>query len=382
MNGSIRQRSKGTWQLRYDAPPDGNGKRRFVSETVKGNKKDAERVLRERLAAIENGGYVPRDKETVSEFMHRWLETYAATNTSLRTQHGYQAYVRRYIVPYIGSISLQMLTARHVQEMYADLLDRGLSNTTVIQVHRIFNQAINHAVRWGTLSRNVVNATTPPRLQRTEIPMWDPETIDLFLEKADASRFRDLYHIAVLTGMRRSEICGLKWENVDLIHGHLGVVNTLQRITDHGLVEGQPKTTKSRRSIALAPDVVEIFHAIRGRQIEQRLDFSELWQNSGYVFTQISGAPVAPDMISKDFCAIVRKAKLPHLTFHGLRHAHATMALIAGVNPKTISERLGHSSIATTMDVYSHVLPGLQEEAAKAVENVLSQARRKRLGMS
>ena len=142
------------------------------------------------------------------------------------------------------------------------------------------------------------------------------------------------------------------------------------------------KTTKSRRSIALAPDVVEIFHAIRGRQIEQRLDFSELWQNSGYVFTQISGAPVAPDMISKDFCAIVRKAKLPHLTFHGLRHAHATMALIAGVNPKTISERLGHSSIATTIDVYSHVLPGLQEEAAKAVENVLSQARRKRLGMS
>ena len=185
MNGSIRQRSKGTWQLRYDAPPDGTGKRRFVSETVRGNKKDAERVLRERLAAIENGGYVPRDKETVSEFMHRWLETYAATNTSLRTQHGYQAYVRRYIVPYIGSISLQTLTARHVQEMYADLLDRGLSNTTVIQVHRIFNQAINHAVRWGTLSRNVVNATTPPRLQRTEIPMWDPETIDLFLEKAD-----------------------------------------------------------------------------------------------------------------------------------------------------------------------------------------------------
>ena len=289
MNGSIRQRSKGTWQLRYDAPANGTGKRRYVSETVNGTKREAERTLRERLAAIENGGYVPRDKETVSEFMHRWLETYAATNTSLRTQHGYQAYVRRYIVPSIGSISLQMLTARHVQDMYADLLDRGLSNTTVIQVHRIFNQAINHAVRWGTLSRNVVNATTPPRLQRTKMRMWDAETIDLFLEEANASRFRDLYHIAVLTGLRRSEICGLKWENVDLMRGNLGVVNTLQRITNHGLVEGQPKTTKSRRSIALARDVVEIFHGIRGRQIEQRLEFSALWQNSGYVFTQING---------------------------------------------------------------------------------------------
>ena len=120
-----------------------------------------------------------------------------------------------------------------------------------------------------------------------------------------------------------------------MVRGSLSVVNTLQRITGHGLVEGQPKTARSRRSIALAPDVVEVLHGIRGRQIEQSLESVELWENSGYVFTQISGAPVAPDMISKDFCAIVRKAGLPHLTLHGLRHAHATMALIAGVT-KTI----------------------------------------------
>ena len=115
MNGSIRQRSRGTWQLRYDAPPDGTGKRRFISETVKGNKKEAERVLRERLAALENGVYVVQDKETVAAFMQRWLETYAATNSTLRTQHGYQAYVTRYIVPSIGSIPFQRLTARHIQ---------------------------------------------------------------------------------------------------------------------------------------------------------------------------------------------------------------------------------------------------------------------------
>ena len=380
MNGSIRQRSKGTWQLRYDAPPDGAGKRRFVSETVKGNKREAERVLRERLAAIENGGYVPRDNETVVEFMHRWMETYAATNTTVRTQQGYRAYITRYIRPSIGPVSLQSLSARHIQGMYANLLARGLSNTTVLQLHRILKQALSHAVQWGTLGRNVADATTPPKLHRRQMPMWDAGTIDLFLETASTSRFRDLYHFAVLTGLRRSEICGLKWEHVDLIRGRLSVVNTLQRITGHGLIEGQPKTARSRRSIALAPDVVEVLHGIRGRQIEQHLEFGELWQNSGYVFTQINGTPVSPDGVSKEFCAIVRKAQLPHLTLHGLRHAHATMALTAGVNPKTISERLGHSSIATTMDVYSHVLPGMQEEAALAVEDVLSQARRRRLG--
>ena len=135
-------------------------------------------------------------------------------------------------------------------------------------------------------------------------------------------------------------------------------------------------TFVARRFIALAPGVVEVLHGIRGTQIEQRLGFGKLWENSGHVFTLIHGAPVAPDMLSKDFCAIVRKTGLPRLTLHRLRHAHTTMALTAGVDPKTISERSGHSSIATTMDVYSHVLPGIQEEAAQAAEDILSQARR------
>ncbi|MSQ07667.1 MAG: site-specific integrase [Dehalococcoidia bacterium] len=158
--------------------------------------------------------------------------------------------------------------------------------------------------------------------------------------------------------------------------GKLSVVNTLQRITGHGLVVGPPKTARSRRSIALSPEAVNLLHAIRGRQIEQRLAAGDAWQNTGYVFTQANGTPVAPDMISKDFCAIVRTAGLPHLTFHGLRHAHATLLLTAGVHPKVVSERLGHSNIAITMDTYSHVLPGLQEAAALALDERLARGRR------
>ncbi|MSQ17956.1 MAG: site-specific integrase [Dehalococcoidia bacterium] len=376
MRGSVRQRSEGSWQIRYEGPADTTGKRKYLAETFRGTKKEAERVLRERLAAIENGGYVPKQKETVAQFMQRWLDTYAATNTTLRTQQGYRGYVTRYIAPTIGNLPLQGLTARHIQGVYAEMLEHGLSATTIVQLHRILREALSHAIKWGTLTRNVADAATPPRLQRKRLEMWDVDTIHRFLGAAKDSRFKDLYHLAILSGMRRSELTGLQWENVDLLGGKLSVVNTLQRITGHGLVVGPPKTARSRRSIALSPEAVNLLHAIRGRQIEQRLAAGDAWQNTGYVFTQANGTPVAPDMISKDFCAIVRTAGLPHLTFHGLRHAHATLLLTAGVHPKVVSERLGHSNIAITMDTYSHVLPGLQEAAALALDERLARGRR------
>ena len=380
MNGSIRQRSKGTWQLRYDAPATGTGKRRYVSETVNGTKREAERTLRERLAAIENGGYVPRDKETVDAFLDRWLKTYAASNTTLRTQEGYRGNIERYINPSIGGIPLQNLTGRHIQGMYAEMLERGLSARTTLHVHRVLRKALADAMRWGLLSRNAADAAIPPRPERKQTDMWDAETIDQFLAAAEDSRFRDLYKLAVWTGMRRSELAGLKWDHVDLVTCRLSVVATLQRILGRGLVEGQPKTPRSRRSIALASEAIELLHGIRGRQIEQRLDYGDLRENAGYVFAQDDGKPINPPNVSKDFGIIVRNVGLPHLTLHGLRHAHATLALTAGVNPKIVSERLGHSSIAVTMDVYSHVLPGMQEQAAQAVEELLSQARRDLLG--
>ena len=267
---------------------------------------------------------------------------------------------------------MQSLTARHIQGIYADMLARGLSNATVVQLHSILKEALSHAVKWGILTRNVSDATTPPRIERKEMPMWDIETINQFLSTVRASRFGDLYYFAVLTGLRRAELTGLRWEHVDLGANRLSVVNTLQRITGHGLIDGQPKTPRSRRSLALAPESVELLHTIRGIQIEQQLEYGELWQRSGYVFTKMDGAPLAPDTITKDFCAIVRKPGFPHLTLHGLRHAFATVSLTAGVDLKTTSEMLGHSSIAITADIYSHVLPNVQQAAAEAVGQLIT----------
>jgi integrase len=274
-------------------------------------------------------------------------------------------------MPTIGHIELQKLTPAHVQGMYAALLERGLSKRTVVHVHRVLSESLKHAVKWGVLVRNVSDATSPPRPEDKEMEMWDQEHIDSFLDAVNNHRFKNFYHLALLTGMRRSELCGLRWEHVDLVASRLSVVSTLQRIAGLGLVEGRPKTRRSRRSIRLPPYAISLLHIIRGHQLEQQLAIGEMWQNSGYVLTQEDGRPMNPIKVSQEFTAIVRKAGLPHLSLHGLRHAFATHMLSLGVNPKVVSEWLGHSSIAVTMDTYSHVLPGLQEEAALMLEERL-----------
>jgi integrase len=371
-NGAIEQRSPGSFRLRYNGPSDAVGKRKQITETLRGSRRDAERLLRERLSTVENGSYITPEKQTVGQFLAKWLDTYAATNVTPKTVQGYRQIISCYASP-LAHHHIQALTARHIQGVYSSMLDRGLSANTVDHLHKVLHRALATGVKWGILVRNVSDAATAPRIVRKELKMWDVATIQRFLETAKTSRYRDFFHVAVLTGMRRSEIAGLQWANVDLVNGRIGVVKTLQRIMGKGLVVGQPKTARSRRSIALSPDTIALFHEIRGRQIGRQTDAAEIWQNTGYVFTQADGRSVDPDAITKDFANLVKSASLPHLTVHGLRHAHATLLLESGVNPKVVSERLGHATIATTMDIYSHVLPGIQEAAALALDAKLAE---------
>ena len=371
MNGTVRQRNKGSWEIRYSPPADGTGRRKYFSETVRGTKSEAQAVLRDRIKAVETGNYVSKDNETVAEYVEAWLTTYAATNTNLKTQQGYRGVIVRYIVPTLGSIKLQKLATRQIQSLYSDMQRRGKGASSIVATHRVLTEALGHAVESKIITTNVANGAKPPRVERKTMPMWNVSEINQFLDATPHNHFFPVYHLAVLTGLRRSEIFGLKWDAVDLTGTTLRVVRTLQRITGHGLVEGQPKTDRSRRSIALSPAAVALLHGVRGTQMEHKLDYGDLWSNTGFVFTQLDGSPIDPDRVSKEFPKLVRAEGLPHLTFHGLRHAHATLALSAGVNPKIVSERLGHSSISVTMDIYSHVLPGMQEEAALAVEQLL-----------
>jgi integrase len=194
------------------------------------------------------------------------------------------------------------------------------------------------------------------------------------MDAADDSRYRDAFRLAALTGMRRSELAGLKWPDIDLKSGRLSVIRTRQRIYGHGIVEGQPKTHRSRRSIALSPSAVSVLEYMKTRQIEMRLKAGPAWKQADYVFTKDSGAPIDPDNLSHEFTSIVNEAELPHGTFHGLRHSFATALLSANVHPAVVQSALGHSSITLTIDTYSHVMPGLEEAAARSIDDVLGDA--------
>jgi integrase len=368
--GSIKKSPSGNWELRYYVA-DQSGNRKRVSTTVKGSKKNAQAKLREVLSAVDNGSYVDKSQETVTQFADRWMHTYVATNCTLRTAKGYQGNVDRYILPAIGRVAVQNLTTGQIQSIYAAMLARGLSRTTVLHVHRVLKQILGYAVKCGVISKNAADGATPPKRAKKQSAMWDVPTIHQFLEGSQDSRYGPIFKFALTTGMRRSEICGLKWDAVDLFNGSLDVAATLQQIRGHGLVTGEPKTERSRRTIKLAPETVELLREVDGEQIWAREKAGPLWKNTGYVFTQADGSPVLPDTLTQEFRFLVKALELPPLNLHGLRHAFATLGLVGGMAPKTVSEHLGHSSIVITLDLYSHVLPSMQEELVNVVANLL-----------
>ena len=365
-SGNIIERSPGVFLIRYR---DNAGNRH--NETVKGNRKKAEAVLTERRTSMETGTFSGKKKLTVGAYLQSWLETYAKTNCTAKTVQGYRQSINCYTRP-IAGITLQKLDATHVQPIYAEMVKRGLSNRSVDALHKALSIAFNTAVKQGTLKRNILGSVIAPKVAKKEVEVWDAETRAKAMTVLRESQYGDFYKLGLMTGMRRGELAGLKWVSVNLSNHQLQVVNTLQRITGQGLMNGQPKTERSRRSIALSEDTVGLLHEIRGKQMTQQLEVSDTWTDSGYVFTSADGMPLDPNLATRAFKKVVAKAGLPKLTIHGLRHTHATILLEQGVNPKVVSERLGHASVATTMDIYSHVLPDMQEKAALAIDAALA----------
>ncbi len=365
-SGNIIERSPGVFLIRYR---DNAGNRH--NETVKGNRKKAEAVLTERRTSMETGTFSGKKKLTVGAYLQNWIETYATTNCTAKTVQGYKQSINCYTAA-IAGITLQKLDATHIQPIYAGMIKRGLSNRTADALHKALSIALNTAIKQGILKRNPLDNVIAPKVAKKEVEVWDAEMRAKAMTVLKGSQYGDFYQLGLMTGMRRGELAGLKWANVNLANKQLQVVNTLQRITGQGLVNGQPKTERSRRSIALSTDTVALLHEIRGKQMTQQLEVVDAWTDSGYVFTSADGMPVDPNLATRAFKKVLASAGLPKLTIHGLRHTHATILLEQGVNPKVVSERLGHASVATTMDIYSHVLPDMQEKAALAIDAALA----------
>lgn len=376
MKGHLRRRGERSWAIVLDLGPDPvTGRRRQKWHTVQGTKRDAQRRLTELLKELQDGAYVEPSSETLGAYLARWLRDYAKPSLRQTTYESYESVARIHIVPAIGHLRLDRLKPTHLQQLYASRLaggradgrEGGLSPRTVRYMHAIIREALKHAVKWGLLARNVADAVDPPRMARQELQAWSPADAQRFLAATQDDRLYPLYLMAITTGMRRGELLGLRWQDVDLDAGTLTIRHTLVH-TNAGLVSQEPKTDRSRRSMPIPQAAVEALRRHRITQGQERWFAGDAYRQTDLVFTNPAGGPIEPRNLSRQFAARIRRAGVPRIRLHDLRHTHATGLLARGVHPKIVAERLGHSQIRVTMDTYSHVLPTMQREAADQAE--------------
>jgi len=378
MKGHVYQRAKGSWTIVYDLPVDAvTGKRRQKSQTVKGTKRDAERALREVLLSIEQGSYVKPSKMTLGELLRQWLKDYASMSTTDRTQESYTSIIERHLIPGLGKLSLIDLQAQNIQGYYAKKLSEGrvdgkggLSGRSVVYHHRILSKALDYAVKMGMVVRNVAKVVEPPRVEKVTMQTLSIEEVSRFLDAAKDTDYYAYFAALIYTGLRRGELLALRWRNLDLRTGRLSVVETAYRLGNGEYRIKEPKTQQSRRTVILPPSLVELLKAYRFDQELLRIQLGISLEADDFVFIRPDGSPVNPNAITLAFRRIIKKAGLKDIRIHDLRHTHATLMLKAGVHPKVVSERLGHANIGITLDIYSHVLPGLQEAAAVKFDGI------------
>lgn len=386
MRGSIQKRTKGSWRLVFDLERDSTGRRRQKAVTFRGTKRDAEAELNRILAEIKNGGFVDPGNVTVADYLDQWLN-HVSTKTAAKTHERYAEIVRLGLAPHLGTIKLAKLRPLDIQGLYAEALKSGrmrrtggLSARSVLHYHRILSQALKQAVKWRLLPRNPADAVEPPRPEQKEMVALDENQTAILIEKVKGTPLYIPVILAVTTGMRRGEVLGLRWCDVDLDRGALSVTQTLEKTREAGLRFKQPKTRKSRRTISLPSITVDALRRHRAAQAELYLRLGIGWDDSGLVCTKGAGDPINPNTLTSSFAACVRDMDIPRVRFHDLRHTHATQLLKEGVHPKVAQERLGHATIAVTLDLYSHVMPGMQEDAAARVDRALKTALAKRTG--
>lgn len=386
MKGHIRPRGKDTWALVIDLGKGPDGKRRQKWHTVKGGKRKAESELRRLLSELEAGNYIEPSSQTVEQYLTDWL-TVVRPKVSPKTFVRYEEIARLHLIPAMGRIQLQKLNGTHIEAHYtqARISGRkdgkgGLSEQTLLHHHRVLSEALKRAVRLKLCPANPCADVEAPRPVRAEVAALDEAQTIKLLQEAAGTRLYAPILVTVTTGLRLGELLALRWEEVDLDAAELAVNRTLQRIKGMGLtVKESPKTRTSRRKVALPPVAVEVLRAHLVEQKKERLRLGALWNDNGLVFPAEEGSPWGPDCLSSQFSRLAAKAGFD-LTFHGLRHTHATHLLRAGVPAKVASARLGHSGIAITLDLYSHVLKDAQEEAAGRIDAVFREAMKKAEG--
>lgn len=382
MKGSITRRGKASWRLKFDIGRDpGTGKRQTRYVTVRGTKKDAQRELNRLLAQAEDGTLVEPSKLTVADYLRDWIKDAETMGLGLKTVERHRGLIENQIIPHLGAHPLQKLKPAHVRSWHATLLRSGrvdggpLAARTVGHAHRVLHRALEQAAAVELVSRNVASAVSPPAVEEQEMEALTAAQVAEVLTKLRGVASYPLIVLALATGMRRGELLALRWSDLDLDAGKLRVERSLEQTKTGGLRFKPPKTKHGRRTITLPANAVAALRAHRKKQLELRVATgSGKLPDDALVFGHLDGSPRSPRALSKEWKRLVAAHKLPKVTFHALRHSHASALIASGLDVLTISRRLGHGSPAITLTVYGHLFANTDDRAAEAINAALAPA--------
>jgi integrase len=377
MSGHIRQRSPGSWEIRYSLGTNpATGRRKIATATVRGTRKDAEKELRRLLRAVDTGEHIDPNRITVRQWLTQWLAT-VKSEVAPRTHESYTAIVNNRLTPAFGNLQLTKLAPAHIQKTYTEWATDGrqdgkpgpLAPQSRRFIHRVLNAALNRAVELQLIARNPAQVLRKrlPKVEREEMATLTPEQSSRLL---DGIRSTPLYWpvlISLATGARRGETLALRWRNVDLDRVTINIVESVYE-TKAGLRFKPPKNAKAR-TVTLPAFAVEELRRRKREQSEELLRLGVRLGASTLVCAKADGTATSPKVLTNYFGRVAKRLGLP-VHFHSLRHTHATHLLLAGVHPKVAQERLGHATVAMTLDVYSHVTERLRDDAAAKIDAV------------
>ncbi|MBA7541064.1 Tyrosine recombinase XerC [subsurface metagenome] len=305
----------------------------------------------------------------MGEHLHNWLEGYVKTNCSQRTLDGYQNIVKRYLIPALGQVQLKHLHPQAIQSYYGKAIEK-VSARTVHKHHRLLSQALKYAVRQGYLGRNPCELVDSPSWKGRAMRTLTPAEVEALFDVAKDSYYYPVYYTAVSSGLRQGELLGLRWRDIDLDFLSISVSRVLYK--RRGICQfKEPKTARSRRRVAMTPKLALFLREYRAERERLYRELGKELTLDCLLFAYPDGRPLDPSVLSHEFARLAKQAGLERVRFHDLRHTFASLMLMRGAKPKVISEALGHASVGFTMDVYSHIIEGMQADAMALLDEVL-----------
>lgn len=359
-----------SWRVRVELAPDPvTGERRWVSETIRGTRKEAKD--RETLikARSQEGLVAPPDRMTLSELTYQWIEDILAPNVRPATLYGYKRTLEVHILPTLGGERVQRLTAARLQAFYSARRRAGVSDTMLDRCHRRLRQLFRQALRWGIVTRSPMDGVTPPRVRREERRVWSQTELLTFLDTAQDHPSYPLWVLILTTGLRKGEALGLRWRDVDLEAGTLHVRQVVSMIGTTAAIQ-EPKTPAARRVVRLDPETVAVLRDRRQAWLAARLK-ATTWEPNDLIFCTRTGHWLHPNNQTTVFRRLIAKAEVPPITIHDLRHTNVSHLLSAGLPLTVVSNRLGHRDPSTTARVYAHLLAGDQDAAVAVTSRLL-----------